>query len=147
MNGRQTHFVPAISSYVIFAALFAVPLIVSILALEREKSAWVLVAGVACAYGSIALSLLFRRIEIDGDTITYRTLTTKRSLSLPEIRSAEVKVGSASYWVDRFSGVVRLEIEPHPHAGKKPLRINLKPFRRADVRALLDFVARTETKR
>jgi hypothetical protein len=121
--------------------MWGVPAIICALAALRDPSFLVGLASCILAFAGFAVTFGVRRIEIQGDTITYRTLTGTRSIKISEIQNAEMKTGIGASWADLLRGPIRLEIQPWPYTGKKVLRINTKPFRRDDVEMLLSFVS------
>ena len=71
------------------------------------------------------------RIGLDKTELTYRTLSAARTIQYTAIQTLATEIA------DR-AGVVLLVIQPKDSG--KPIRVNMKPFRRADLTLLIDTI-------
>jgi hypothetical protein len=72
--------------------------------------------------------------------VRYRTLFGgTHELPLADVQSAEFEMGRLKY-TDRFRPPFRLVLKPKPHAGHRPITINLKVFRPDELRRLFDLL-------
>ena len=125
------------SSVATMASLFAVPLIIWLLAASKQASMWVPV--LFCFSGLVILLFWITafNIEVDHSVLKYSTLFGgTNSIKLGDIQSAHFEVGYACYR-DRFKPPIRLVIRSRD--GKK-LTLNLKVFQAAEVEKLLSFL-------
>ena len=98
----------------------------------RHSTAWqpfviCLVTGVAWAgwIGSF-------RITLDKTELTYRTLFAAHT-----IQHADIQTLATKFALDR-AGLILLVIQPKD--SERPIRVNMKPFRRADLALLIDTI-------
>ena len=98
----------------------------------RHPTAWqplviCLAAGVAWAawIGSF-------RIESDKTELTYRTLFAARTIQYTAIQTLATEIA-----LDR-AGFILLVIQPK--GAGKPIRVNMKPFRRADLALVIETI-------
>ena len=121
----------AASTYIIFSAII-VPIIVfwAYLAFTGTPSGWQAVGILVAMLGVWVVYFASIRLTVSEGAIEYRTLLNRRTLSLRDIAHSELS------W--NFAGR-----DPRPFLvitsenGEKILRVNLKPFRREDIRRLL----------
>lgn len=77
------------------------------------------------------------QLEVNQGTIRYSSLRNGgQSLAIADVGRAEVEVGLLKYG-DRFRPPIRLVLHPRDAAGRKPIVINTKVFRREDIRRVL----------
>jgi hypothetical protein len=124
-------------TYVLFALIFGALTLLMLVAVWRTGS-W----GGAAIPGALLVASMYwlNRFEIvlSGQAIAYRSLFSRRVVSWSDVRRSEVQVGIGSY-SDRFKPMFRLVVHTHGQRADRPLVINLKPFRREDIRTLLNM--------
>ncbi len=76
------------------------------------------------------------QLEVSRGTIRYSSLWNRgQSLAIADVGRAEVEAGLLKYG-DRFRPPIRLVLHPKDAAGRKPIVINTKVFRKEDIRRL-----------
>ena len=121
----------AASTHIIIS-LFVWPLAISyaLLGATKADSAW-LVLALICAVGFVLhFYFAYLQLTISQGILNYRTLFSRRSLALRDITRSEFQHNKNRRDPRRFLAIV-------PSNGESILRINLKPFRREDIRRLL----------
>jgi hypothetical protein len=127
-------------SYVALDGIWAVfTVIFTLFAVFRDPQAWKI--ALPCFALTACIRIVIRAFEltIEGDKISYRTLFRgTRSPLRSEIMRARVEIKVLT----NRSGVplYALILEPYPETGKPPLNINMKVFRRGDLRILFEFL-------
>ncbi|NDY43506.1 hypothetical protein G3N55_11740 [Dissulfurirhabdus thermomarina] len=135
----KTHLRAATSSYIIFIAIWGVPLAIWTVAFfVNGRVDWrgitICLAGL---FGCI-LWLASFELTLTHDTVVYRSLFGgKASLPVEEISKVNIMIGCFSF-ADRFNPTSRLVIEPNQSSGRKPIVINIKPF---SQKAVKDFLS------
>jgi hypothetical protein len=121
----------AASTYLIFGAII-VPVILFwvYLALTRTPSGWQAVGILGVVLGIWVVYFASLRLTVSQGAIRYRTLLNRRSLSLADIARSELSWNFAGRDPRPFLVIT-------PANGEQALRVNLKPFRREDIRQLL----------
>jgi len=120
----------AASTYVVFALLFG-PICFFSIAVYREYSTTILF--------SLVLAFIFTwirkfRIVVDDATLSYSSLFGGRqSVQLNEIVSARTEIGTRR----ALDPMYRMVLELEHSAGKSPIIINMKVFRRKDIAGLV----------
>ncbi len=74
------------------------------------------------------------RIELDAAKLRYRTLFTVHAVQYAAIQTLAAEI--ALHW----AGFLLLVIQPS--ASGKPIRVNMKPFRRADIALFIDTIGK-----
>lgn len=128
------------STYLVFAVMFAVPLLINLLALLRDRTWWqpviiILFVVVAC----FAWLWSFKIVVANG-RLTYSNLFQRPvSVQLSEIAKVDIQMGCFTY-LDRFKPTIRLIIRCLPSTGKNQISINMKVFNKKQIDALLDII-------
>ena len=98
----------------------------------RHPTAWQ--GLVTCLASGIAWAVWIGsfRIELDKTELTYRTLSAARTIQYTAIQTLTTKIGPGR------AGFVLLVIQPK--GSGKPIHVNMKPFRRADLALLINTI-------
>ena len=133
----MTRYTADSHSYMVFALIFGTLTLLMLVAVWRT-GAW----GGAAVPGALLVASMcwLSRFEIalSDQAIAYRSLFSRRAVNWSDVRRSEVQVGIRSY-SDRFKPMFRLVVHTHGQRADRPLVINLKPFRREDIRTLLNM--------
>lgn len=128
------------STYLVFAVMFAIPLLINLFALLNDPSWWepviiILLAAVVC----FAWLRSFEIVVAQG-RLTYASLFRRAiSIQLAEIAKVNIRTGCFTY-IDRFKPTTRLIIHPLSATGRSPMIINLKVFDKKQIDVLLAFL-------
>ncbi len=103
---------------------------------RREPEATTLTLTIpACSVSRKPGAVQFQ-LEVSRGTIRYSSLWNRgQSLAIADVGRAEVEAGLLKYG-DRFRPPIRLVLHPKDAAGRKPIVINTKVFRKEDIRRL-----------
>jgi hypothetical protein len=122
----------AASTHFLFGA-FMWPLVALwvYIAVTKSASGWQAVAVIATAALVWHLYFGYLQLTVAHDVLTYRTLFSRRSVPLLSVVRSELQGNENRRDIRVFLAIV-------PDVGE-PIRVNLKPFRRDDIRQLLEL--------
>ena len=124
-------------SYLLFAIVFGLLTLFMLITTWRTGS-WDAPATFVTLLVASVYWLSRFEIALSSQAIEYRSLFGRRAVNWSDVQGSELQVGVRSY-SDRFKPRFRLVIRAHGPNANRPLVINLKPFRREDIAALLSM--------
>ena len=130
---------PALRTYIVFAALGSIPLLVQLAVIGHHR---IDVPLLACNVGLLLLLLAWvfaHRLVLRDGIVRYRTLFRGVTVvPVSSISDVSLRIGVFSY-IDRFRPTVRIEVR-WVDTSTRLLVINARVFKRKEVDRLLDVI-------
>ncbi len=127
---------PCRATYIIFAVIGSIPVLVGVFAmLSTTSRIWKDVVTLTLLPVALLVWVHFHQIEIANDVLSYKSLFGgSRSVPLRAIRNAELKFGMDA----PFGPFYRLIVHGTEETTPRPIVVNIKLFAKDDVNRLFD---------